>query len=271
MCYQGASIGGDVGLLASGAGALTGNPLAIGALVASLAGTATQAYAQHQQLVKQDQITAQGIVQQGDIQKKAEGDVSNTVKTLNQSTADVNAKSAQQLGAYTNALKQASPIAKSDNPNVPGASSAFKAASASAQTSANDYTGAIAKSAATTQGTQLERVGEGQTIASTASDLGVLSNQSAESNYVTQLKVRATQQNPWLQAVSALAKGASIGMGAAAGAGFGGGSSTLPGAANFGSGSTAGTMTVGGDALSGTGKYMVNAPGAFGAAAPGVL
>jgi hypothetical protein len=183
----------------------------------SMAGTAVGSYAQAQQLRKQDEITAQGITAQTQLQKQGEAAVSDTTKNFQDSTAAVQQKSAQQLGAYTQALQQANGISTSANPNVPGASKAYGAEKAAAGSSAADYVNAIAQSAATTEGTQLERINEGQQEAQTATTLGDLSRQSQEQNYVTQLKVRATQANPWLTSLGMLLQGAGTAYGIASG------------------------------------------------------
>jgi hypothetical protein len=263
MC-MGMSAGQDVGMAASAAGSLTGNPLAIASLITQIAGNGVQAYAQHQQLTKQDAILADGIVKQGMLQKQGEGDVQKATTTMSQSNANAAAKSAQQLQAFQKALQQGSAISSSASPDVPGASKAYKATQGTAGTSANDYVNAIANSAATTQGTQLERVGEGQTMADTASQLGVLSGQSNEQNYVTQLKTRAVQQNPWLNALGQVLKGASMATGFAAG--WSGGGKT-PGISDpF----TADQAAQGAGDLSGTASNASTAaninsmPGAFG-------
>jgi hypothetical protein len=224
MCMQNSSGGTGVGsylALAGGAAAdvMSGGSLTPALIAAglSMAGTAAGAYAKSQQLRKQDQITAQGIAAQNQLQKQGESAVTNTTNSLAQSNAAVQKKSAQQLGAYQTALEQAQPLSSSASPAVPGASSAYNAEKAKASTSASDYVNAIANSAATTEGTQLERVGEGQQMASTATQLGDLQRQSNEQNYVTQLKVRATQANPWITSLGALLQGAGTAYGIASG------------------------------------------------------
>jgi hypothetical protein len=222
MC-SGGNAGADAGGAEVGLGALltaTGYGSALGVpLMLSGAGSAVGGLAQQEQLNKQSDIAAAGIIKQGELQKQGEADVGSTIQTASQSTAAAQAKTAQQLAAYRSALQQGTPQTQAASPSVPGASKAFKAAQTSATGSANDYVNAIAQSAATTQGTQLERVGENQQMAQTASDLGVLTNQSNEQNYLTQLKVRATQQNPWLTALGMTLQGAGMAAGIAGGAG----------------------------------------------------
>lgn len=196
------------------------DPVTIGALALSAAGAATSAYATSQQQNKQNDIAAAGILKQGQLQKQAENDVGQTVNTLNASNASTQAKTAQQLNAYRSALLQAQPLSAAASPGVPGASKAFGAAQTASSSSAADYVNKIATSAATTQGTQLERVNEGQSMADTATKLGVLGQQSGEQSYLTKLQVSATQANPWVKGLGMLMQGAGMGLGMASGAGL---------------------------------------------------
>lgn len=208
-----AAAGGAAADVASG-GTLTPALIAAGL---SMAGTAVSQYATAQQLKKQDSIAAEGIMKQGQLQQQAERDVGSNIKSAAQSTADVQKKTASQLSAYTKAIQAGSSAAGATNPSVPGASKAFKEAQGQAVAGANKYVGDIASSAATTQGTGLERVQEGERMAETATQLGDLSRQSNEQNYVTKLQVQATQANPWLKAAGTLLQGAGMGYGMYAG------------------------------------------------------
>lgn len=195
--------------------------LYIGAALAA-AGAATSSYAQSQQLKKQDQIAAQGIIKQGQLQKQGEADVGQTIGRVAQSNAKTQASANDQLAQYRAALQQGSGISAGASPNVPGSSKAYKGSQAVAGASAKNYTDAIAGSAATTQGTQLERIGENEDMAATAGKLGQLQGQSQQENYLTKLKVQSTQANPWLQGLGSLMSAAGSGW---AGAGITAGSS----------------------------------------------
>ena len=192
----------------------------VAAMAASVAGAATSAIATGQQQNRQNDIAAAGILKQGQLQKQAENDVGQTVNTLNASNASTQAKTAQQLNAYRSALLQAQPLSAAASPGVPGASKAYGAAQAASSGSASDYVNKIATSAATTQGTQLERVNEGQSMADTATKLGVLGQQSGEQSYLTKLQVSSTQANPWVKGLGMLLQGAGMGLGMASGAGL---------------------------------------------------
>lgn len=168
------------------------------------AGAATTAYAQNQQMRKQDQIAAQGIIKQGALQKQGEGDVGQTIGRVAQSNAKTQGAANDQLAQYHAALQAGSGASGAANPVVPGSSKAFKGAQATAGASAQDYVGKIAQSAATTQGTQLERVGENEDMADTAGKIGLLNGQAQNENYLTKLRIQSTQADPWLMGLGSL-------------------------------------------------------------------
>lgn len=169
-------------------------------LAATVAGQLVGAYAQNQVLKKQNDAAAAGIIAQGNLQKNAESQVSGTTKTIANETPQ--ATSAAQLASFQKALAQETPNSNAADPSVPGASKAFKAEQGVATGDASKYVNAIAGSAATTEGTQLERVQEGQQLGNQASSLGLLSQQSNEQSYLTKLQIQSQQANPWLTALS---------------------------------------------------------------------
>lgn len=255
--------------------------LYIGAALAA-AGAATNSYATSQQLKKQDSIAAAGIIKQGEFQKQGNADVASTTKSLAQSNADAQAKTNQQLAAYHAALQQSSGINQSASPNVPGSSKAYKDAQTTAGASASDYVNKIASSAATTQGTQLERVSENEKMGDTAGKLGMLQNSSNEQNYLTKLQVQSVKANPWLQGLGTLMSAAGVAFGGAAGmGGSAAGAAGTAGAAAEGAGLVGtGSAGIGAGALAGAGfgagagaglGAAGAAAGSFGAGAVGAM
>jgi len=265
MCTAGEGAGAGAtalgaGLLASGFGA----PLGAG-LIASGVGTGLSSYAQAAALKQQDNIAAQGIIKQGQIENQANSVVKSTTNSLADSNAATQAASAKQLAAYQAALQQGSGIAASASPDVPGASKAYKAEQTQASGSAKNYVDAIANAAATTEGTQLERVGEGEQMGQAATTLGTLQNQSNEQNYLTKLQVQSTQANPWLEGLGTLLQAG--GTAATAGAGLGGSTAGSVTAADVGG--TAGGGTIAADAVPGGSIALENpALGLVGTANP---
>ena len=174
-------------------------------LAATIAGQATSAYAQNQVLKKQNDDAAAGIIKQGQIQKSAEDTTAATTAKIASSTPAQ--QTATQLASFQKALQQSAPEQGSASPNVPGASKAYKATQATAGASAQDYLSKIAGSAAVTEGTQLERVQEGQVLGATATQLGGLQQQSNEQSYLTKLQIQSAQANPWVTALGSVLKG----------------------------------------------------------------
>lgn len=184
-----ADVVGGVADYASG-GALT--PLLVG-----MVGSQVGQYAQQQALNKQDKITAANILEQGNLNKQAEGDVSSTVKKI--AASDPAAAKAKMLGAENQALELGAQTSGSAQPNVPGASKAYKAAVGGANASAGDYINNLKQGIAGTNAPTMQRIGESQDIASTASNLGLLGQQSSRENYASQVAEQGVRQNPWLQ------------------------------------------------------------------------
>ncbi len=247
----------------------TGIEVGLIAAAATAAGTATDAYAQNQQLSKQNDIAAAGIIKQGELQKQGESDVSSLTNSVANSNAATQAKTAQQLKSYTTALGQSNLISNSAEPNVPGASKAYADEQKVAGGDAKNYVNAIAQSAATTQGTQLERVDEGQQEAATAGKLGVLSGTSNEQNYLTKLQIQATQQNPWLTSLGTLLKGVGAGLSIYSGAaGLAGGAADLGAdvdntTAALGSNSSIASATAASNPFTGGTGAMISSQGPF--------
>ena len=165
----------------------------------------TSAYAQNQILKQQNDAAAAGIIKQGQIQKSAEDTTAATTAKIASSTPAQ--QTAQQLASFQKALQQSAPEQGSASPNVPGASKAYKTTQATAGAGAQDYLSKIAGSAAVTEGTQLERVQEGQLLGATATQLGGLQQQSNEQSYLTKLQIQSAQANPWVTALGSVLKG----------------------------------------------------------------
>lgn len=228
MCMGNNSLVGDVmtdAVLAvadyASAGSLTPE------LAATVAGQVTSAYAQQQMLKQQNDAAAAGIIKQGQIQKSAEDTTAATTAKIASSTPAQ--QTAQQLASFQKAIQQSAPEQGSASPNVPGASKAYKATQATAGAGAQDYLSKIAGSAAVTEGTQLERVQEGQLLGATATQLGGLQQQSNEQSYLTKLQIQSAQANPWLTALSTGLK--AYGAAGSMGAGYAGAASSSTGLA----------------------------------------
>lgn len=218
MCMSSVATGVGGAVLGAALDVASGGTLTapiIAALATSAAGTIVTGMAQQEAVNKQNDIAAAGIIKQGQLQQQGENDVSQVTKQISSQTPAQ--QTAAQLASYQKALTEQNANLQSDQPNVPGASKAYTQEKAVSGGDAANYVNALAKSGAVTEGTQLERVQEGQEIAGTASNLGLLQTQSNEQAYLTKLQIQATQANPWLTAIGNVMKGAGAAMGTAAG------------------------------------------------------
>lgn len=201
---------------------MSGGYTALGAALLSAAGEATNSYAQNQNLKQQQNQTIAQINEQKDLQQQAEARVKNTVQTVKQ--ANPNAAQDQQLEAYKKALTQQAQNVTSPTgmgASVPGGSKRYAQAEQAAQSNVNNYANTQATNAAATAGAQLQRLGEGQSIASTASDLGMLQDTSQNQQGILKTQLAGDQADPWLTALSGALQGAGNGLGTYAGTQYG--------------------------------------------------
>lgn len=190
---------------------MSGLYTAIGAAALSAAGSGANAYSQNQNMRKEDNQSAQSIVQQGQINAKAEQAVGN----LNQSIAKSNPATAtkDQTAAYLAAAN----AAPSTTPSVPGGSKRYTQAAAGAKSDISDYARQTAGNAAAVAAPQLQRIGEGNQIADTASQLGRFNDQSASEQGILKTQLAGDQANPWLSSLSQVLSGAGNGLSSYAG------------------------------------------------------
>lgn len=188
---------------------MSGLYTAIGATALSAAGTGVNAYAQNQNMRKQDSQAAQSIVKQGQINSQAE----NAVSKLNQNVARSNPDDAtkQQTAAYLAAAQNAARNAPT-TPSVPGGSKRFSQAQAGANADVSNYARTTAGNQAAIVAPQLQRIGEGNQIADTASQLGRLNDTSAAEQGILKTQLAGDQANPWLSSFGQLLQGAGSGL-----------------------------------------------------------
>lgn len=188
---------------------MTGIYTAIGAAALSAAGTGANSYAQNQNMRKQDNQLAASTIKQGGINSQAE----NAVSKLNDSIARSNPDDAtkQQTAAYLQAAQQAAKTSTT-NPTVPGGSKRYSQAVAGSKADISDYARATAGNAAAVAAPQLQRMGEGNQIADTASQLGRYNDTSASEQGILRTQLAGDQANPWLSSLSQVLSGAGSGL-----------------------------------------------------------
>lgn len=196
---------------------MSGLYTAIGAAALSAAGSGVNSYSQNQNMRKQDSQAAQSIINQGNINSKAEGAVNN----LNTAISKSNPAGAQksQTAAYLQATQQN----PSTTPSVPGGSKRYVQSSAAAKNDIANYARATAGSSAAVAAPNLQRIGEGQQISDTASQLGRFNDESSSEQGILKTQLAGDQANPWLTSLSGVLSGAGNGASTYAGYKRGGG------------------------------------------------
>lgn len=200
---------------------MSGLYTAIGAAALSAAGSGVSSYSQNQTMRKQDNQLAASTIKQGGINSQAE----NAVSKLNDSVARSNPNDAtkQQTAAYLQAAQQAAKTAPT-NPAVPGGSKRYSQAVAGSKADISDYARSTAGNAAAVAAPQLQRIGEGNQIADTASQLGRYNDTSASEQGILRTQLAGDQANPWLSSLSQVLQGAGSGLSTYGGYRKGGGS-----------------------------------------------
>lgn len=186
------------------------------ALVVTALGTGVNQYSQNQNLKNQDNQAAASIRNQMTLNNKAESDVN----TLNQSVARSNPQDAQkaQDAAYVAAIRNASATQGTVNPAVKGASKRYGDAVAGSQADVNNYARSTANNLAATVAPQLQRIGEGNQIADTASQLGIINDASNSEQGLLRTRLAGDAANPWLSSLGTILQG--TGQGLATNAGY---------------------------------------------------
>lgn len=186
----------------------------------SAAGAATGAYANNQQLKKQDAVAAQGVAAQAGLQDKANQVVQQTVqKNATDQQANLEANQQTQKAAYLDALRRAVPTQSASTPGVAGASKAYAAAATGAQTANAAFGRQQANDAAITDAPQLTQLQTNEGLGNAATNLGLIQDTSNQQANLTKMRVNAVQANPWLMAAGQVLGGAAKGVGSSAGSG----------------------------------------------------
>lgn len=188
---------------------MSGAYVSVASAVAAAAGEGLNAYNQNQNMRKQDNQTAQSIIRQGDLTKQA----GQQVKSLTDKIAGSNPDDAvkQQNAAYLSALQQANPTQSTVSPAVGGASKRYTQATDAAKSDVANYGRSTASALAKTAAPQLQRIGEGNEIANTASNLGLISDASGAESGLLKTRLAGDSTNPWLGALSQVLQGAGQG------------------------------------------------------------
>lgn len=186
---------------------MSGYGLAAGAVLAAI-GTGTSMYAQNQNQKNQNNQLEESQLQQQNLERQGAAQVAQTTQKVAQ--ANANGPAQQLLASYQKALATADPT--QGIISVPGGSKRYAESAASAKANVNDYATAMAGNDAVTGGAQLQRIGSGNDIANTASNLGLINGQSVNAQGVLKAQLAGDQANPWTTALGKVVQGAGMGM-----------------------------------------------------------
>lgn len=179
-------------------------PAAIGAASAGVG-----YYNNQRTLRKQNDATVAGLIRQRGLQDRANAQLGGELDQLARSNPA--AERGSSVAQFMDTLRRARTVADGSTPQVLGANERYGQAvaggragvDAEAANSAGDLAGILAP--------QLQRQGEGAQIVDLSGRLGEIGRQSAAQDFLTQLRVRSAQNNPWLTLLQGGLQGAASG------------------------------------------------------------
>lgn len=181
----------------------------IPAAVAAL-GAGVQQVDAHHTAQQQDEQAAQGIRIQSQDQQKADSQVGQAIQKDQQSNPET--ARANATNAFINQLR-ANKANAIGGGTAPGAvSSRYTGDTNTAAQTVKDYGTNAATTQAGIMAPELQRQAEGQTSAQLASNLGEVGRQSQADAFLSNLRLRGVQNNPWMQAGGSILQGIGNGM-----------------------------------------------------------
>lgn len=168
------------------------------ALVVSALAAGAGAYGNYKAANEADKNAAQGIRMQAQKQQQADAQVNQLLDKTAQSNpaaaqSQIQQQFMQQLAAQRSRSGSSMPVG--------AASSRYVADSGKAAADTNAYATNLADIMSRIDAPALQRRNEAQTMARAGSDLGLISNAANGDAFLTALKSRNIQPNPWLGAV----------------------------------------------------------------------
>jgi F0F1-type ATP synthase membrane subunit b/b' len=175
-----------------------------GALIAAAAGAALHSVNEHQVAQQQDEQAAQGIRIQAADQQKADDQVGQNIKNLQQSTPET--ARANAASAFLSQLRRNSTAAIGSG-TVKGGSARYNTDVNDASQNVLNYGANLADTQSRIMAPQLQRQQEGQNAQQLASNIGEIGRQSAANEFLTKLRMRGVVPNPWVDAASSSLSG----------------------------------------------------------------
>lgn len=185
------------------------------------AATGAQMYNQRRTAKKQDNALASRLRGQAQRQREADAKVQQIIADQAASTPDDERLTASRN--YQQALRQARGQAEGGLVPMSGASDAFKESGRQAAAGIGDYGERLAGLLSTIDAPAMQRRNEGLALNRRAGELDILSRFDQGNTWLDDLRLRAIRRNPWVDAFSQVAAGASRGMSMGSGTAPGGG------------------------------------------------
>jgi hypothetical protein len=158
---------------------------------------------EHQRtLSRQQEETTRGLMQQRARQREADRRVQQQVSGIARSGPE--ADRTNSMAGFVQALRQSQARRGGSNPAVPGASDRFAAETGQAQAATGDYGRRMAGLLSRIDAPRYQRRGEGHEMARTGVDLGQISRFAQGDAFLSDLRRRRIQPNPWVALLSQL-------------------------------------------------------------------
>jgi uncharacterized protein YerC len=179
-------------------------------IVMAVAAAGAQGYNTYRTAKKQDQALARGLKEQAEIRRVANARSGETLDKFEGSTPIDETESLSDK--YRRQLRLKQGVAFQNIASPGDISGATEGRIVDKTAAANDYAGALEGFASIIDGTREQRRGEQFDIADLARTMGVIRSEANSKRYLTDLKMRGIQRNPWIDLLAAGLQGASTGM-----------------------------------------------------------
>lgn len=179
-------------------------------LILSTVGGGTKFINTQAAMGRKDQQAAEGIRRQGVLQRGANLKVGQQIEDIAGSTGEP--ERAESLGGFLDALRAAEGTTTGALPDIPGASERFAERVEGGKKRIATEGTARAGRLSRIDAPRFQRIGEGQRIGRTASDLGETARQSSAEDFLTQLRVASERPNEFLDALGSIMSGAGSAM-----------------------------------------------------------
>ena len=179
-------------------------------LILSAVGTAAGAANQQRALRRQDRAAAQGLRNQGELQRKSANRATSELRDFSRSGPE--GEQAASLDAYMNALRESQSSTEGSLPGVAMANPRYAEDVANSRQRVGADAAARAGRASVIDGAGMQRLREGQGIGRASAEIGELGRQSNAEDYLTRLRVAGIRPDPWVSAAAQIMQGVGGGM-----------------------------------------------------------